>query len=82
MESGTLTLSQRQKENKVSSPQFRRLASKIFEPSTSSSVGISLDVDRHHSLRTELFEKLCNYFPEEMTHPRMNLTDLMPYPMD
>ena len=32
--------------------------------------------------RSELFDHIASYFPEEMTHPRANLTSLIPYPMD
>ena len=66
--------------------QFQLLASKLFEPeppaagsaafSPSSSLAA---VDPVHSLRTGLFEALSRFFPDEMTHPRSNLIDLIPY---
>lgn len=31
-----------------------------------------------HSLRTELYDKLTEFFPESSTQPRANLIDLLP----
>ena len=72
--------------------QFQLLASKLFEPERAplASQGLpgsppppspppSFAVDPVHSLRTGLFEALSRYFPDEMTHPRSNLIDLIPY---
>ena len=65
--------------------QFQLLASKLFEPeppaagSASSPSSSLAAVDPVHSLRTGLFEALSRFFPDEMTHPRSNLIDLIPY---
>ena len=64
--------------------QFQLLASKLFEPdpttsSPASPAPPSFAVDPVHSLRTGLFEALSRYFPDEMTHPRSNLIELIPY---
>ncbi|XP_059091782.1 muskelin-like [Tigriopus californicus] len=64
--------------------EMRLLASQLFlanhpseRPTTDSS-----SHTRSHKGRCELFEKLSKYFPEDMTHPRINLLDLIPYPME
>ena len=65
--------------------QFQLLASKLFEPeppaagSQPASPSSLAAVDPVHSLRTGLFEALSRFFPDEMTHPRSNLIDLIPY---
>jgi hypothetical protein len=60
------------------------LASKLFQVDSSSSAvaAMTSEVDPVHALRTELFDTLSRYFPDEMTHPRSNLIDLIPYPAD
>ena len=37
---------------------------------------------RKHNLRTELFDTLAEHFPSDMTHPKGNLIDLIPHPVD
>ena len=37
---------------------------------------------RKHKLRTELFDSLAEHFPSDMTHPKGNLIDLIPHPVD
>ena len=63
--------------------QFQLLASKLFEPEPPAGSPVSPSslgaVDPVHSLRTGLFEALSRFFPDEMTHPRSNLIDLIPY---
>eukprot|EP00095_Tigriopus_kingsejongensis_P008585 maker-scaffold446_size168061-snap-gene-0.25 protein:Tk08585 transcript:maker-scaffold446_size168061-snap-gene-0.25-mRNA-1 annotation:"muskelin isoform x1" len=64
--------------------EFRLLASQLFkrEP-TSSQLSTSTTTNhRNHHIRVDLYEKLTKFFPREMTHPRTNLIDLIPYPME
>lgn len=37
---------------------------------------------KKHKLRTELFDVLAEHFPSDMTHPKGNLIDLIPHPVD
>jgi hypothetical protein len=37
---------------------------------------------RKHNLRTDLFDALAEHFPSDMTHPKGNLIDLIPHPVD
>jgi hypothetical protein len=56
------------------------LASKLFQP-PSAKLRQELDSQKH-VLRTDLFDLLASHFPEHMTHPRGNLIDMIPYPVD
>ena len=47
------------------------------------SEGMYTKLDRkRHKLRTELFDTLAEHFPSDMTHPKGNLIDLIPHPVD
>ena len=35
--------------------------------------------DRTYQIRSGLFDKLAAHFPDELTHPRGSLIDLIPY---
>lgn len=37
------------------------------------------DQDRTYQLRSGLYDKLASHFPDDMTHPRGNLIDYIPY---
>ncbi|KAK3101684.1 hypothetical protein FSP39_005447 [Pinctada imbricata] len=37
-----------------------------------------VDMTEHHQSRTELFDKLVTFFPDNMTQPKGNLVDLIP----
>lgn len=39
----------------------------------------SSDADGTYQLRSGLFDKLAAHFPDNMTHPRGNLIDFIPY---
>ena len=39
----------------------------------------STENERTYHLRSALFDKLAAHFPDELTHPRGNLIDLIPY---
>ena len=49
--------------------EFQMLAGQLFSQSEDKS---------HHSLRSDLFDKLVSYFPSNMTQPSGNLLDLLP----
>ena len=66
--------------------QYQLLTSLMFETypvaadaSPFSSLGLPTP-SRLHKARNDLFERLCEYFPRAMTHPRSNLVELVPCP--
>ena len=44
----------------------------------SSTINATTD-DRTYQIRSGLFDKLAAHFPDELTHPRGSLIDLIPY---
>ena len=45
---------------------------------TNSTINATTD-DRTYQIRSGLFDKLAAHFPDELTHPRGSLIDLIPY---
>lgn len=60
--------------------KYQRLASQLFQ--YPGGKDRTEENSAKHQLRTDLFDLLASHFPEEMTHPRGNLIDMIPYPMD
>ncbi|XP_067122078.1 muskelin [Centruroides vittatus] len=63
------------------SREFQLLATKLFKQSQQKERDINedLEVDEKHEIRTQLFDRLVEFFPEHMTQPKENLMDLISF---
>ncbi|KAL3852859.1 hypothetical protein ACJMK2_016468 [Sinanodonta woodiana] len=64
------------------SKEFRLLASTLFRNDTEEEEVFQSEfssyMSEHYHSRTELFDELVNFFPDDMTQPKGNLIDLLP----
>ncbi|XP_033744964.1 muskelin-like isoform X1 [Pecten maximus] len=61
--------------------EFQLLASTLFKAEEEEDVFnemAGVETSEHYQSRTELFDKLVAFFPEQMTQPKGNLVDLIP----
>lgn len=59
--------------------EFQLLATNLFKDGPSEELDVvEGEAPEHFSRRTELFDKLVSFFPENMTQPKGNLIDLIP----
>ncbi|KAF7996641.1 hypothetical protein HCN44_002287 [Aphidius gifuensis] len=67
----------------IQTKEFQLLTSVLFKSSSSNSrtstddAAADVDVDQVHNKRVQLYDKISEFFPESMTQPRANLTDLL-----
>ena len=60
-------------QNAAESASFRRLTANLFEAPNAAS---TMQMDSF-TLRTELYEQLIKFFPDEMKQPKGNLVDML-----
>ena len=59
-----------------------KIQSQMLKDTESFDDNVSKLERKKHKLRTELFDVLAEHFPSDMTHPKGNLIDLIPHPID
>ena len=63
---------------KRASNKRSREGSPLHQQTNSTTITATTD-DRTYQIRSGLFDKLAAHFPDELTHPRGSLIDLIPY---
>ena len=63
---------------KRASNKRSREGSPLHQQTNSTTINATTD-DRTYQIRSGLFDKLAAHFPDELTHPRGSLIDLIPY---